>query len=168
MTDPTAEAAKLLPSRMRMADVKVGMRLVSTIAGGPAFSPITVTEITERGFRYKLDVPVCLHPLMGTTEGGEHFGHDGECYYEPEPESSSTKEVMPDTGQLRQHNATPPASTFVPGASAMEPEWDKVIDQSFFVISRCGVNGRSLRDELIALARQAYRLGLTRAQGGKP
>lgn len=84
------------------------------------------------------------------------------------PQPPTESEVMPDTGQSRQHNATPPASTLAPGADALEPQWEKVIDQSFFVISRYGVSGRSLRDELIALARQAYGLGLTRAQGGKP
>lgn len=82
--DTPSPARASEPQRMKMVDVRVGMRLVSTIAGGPAFSPITVTEITKRGFRYKLDAPVCLHPLMGTTEGGEHFGHDGECFYTPE------------------------------------------------------------------------------------
>jgi len=70
---------------MKMSDVKIGMRLVSTIGGGPSFSPITVTEITERGFKYKLDAPVPFIP--GQTimvEGHEHYGLNGEAFYEPE------------------------------------------------------------------------------------
>ena len=70
---------------MRMSDVKVGMRLRSTVAGD-VFSPITVTAITERGFQYSLDRERCIHPRLGMTvekDGHEHYGHDGEAFYEP-------------------------------------------------------------------------------------
>lgn len=32
---------------------------------------ITVTEITENGFKWKLDKPVCIHPLFGSYSEGE-------------------------------------------------------------------------------------------------
>lgn len=68
---------------MKMADVRVGMRLVSTRGG--VFSPITVTEITARGFRYRLDYPVPHIAREGSyfpAEGHEHFGVNGEALYE--------------------------------------------------------------------------------------
>lgn len=65
---------------MKMSDVKVGIRLVSTMAG--SLTPITVTEITEKGFKYKLDRIV---PFNGTShfsvDGHEHYGLDGEALY---------------------------------------------------------------------------------------
>lgn len=69
---------------MKMADVKVGMRLHSTMVG--ALSPITVTEITERGFKYSLDAPMPLIPRWGMSwakDGHEHYGYGGEAFYEP-------------------------------------------------------------------------------------
>jgi len=71
---------------MKMADVKVGMRLRCTISDAPSSGPITVTELTEQGFKYKLDAAVCIHPRLGMTiaaEGHEHYGHNGEAFYEP-------------------------------------------------------------------------------------
>lgn len=59
---------------MLMADVKVGDRIVMYGATGA----VTVTEITDRGFRYEVETPYCVHWSMGTHEGGEHFGADGE------------------------------------------------------------------------------------------
>ena len=68
---------------MKMADVKVGMRLVSKSSG--ALSPITVTELTDRGFKYRLDATVSLMPgLTFAIDGHEHFGIDGEAFYELE------------------------------------------------------------------------------------
>jgi hypothetical protein len=72
---------------MKMADVKVGMQLRSVTG---RFEPIiTVTEITERGFKYtheprtvKLGNPGGI-PEFGTCVGGEHYGLDGEAIYEP-------------------------------------------------------------------------------------
>jgi len=49
---------------MKMAAVQVGMRLESDKMR--PFSPITVTEITERGFKYKLDAPVPNWPSVGS------------------------------------------------------------------------------------------------------
>lgn len=72
---------------MKMADVKVGMRLRSTFEG-TIFSPITVTEITADGFRYSLDEEKALIPRLGmrlAKDGHEHFGFAGEAMYEPEP-----------------------------------------------------------------------------------
>ena len=69
---------------MKMLDVKVGMRLHSDAPG--ALSPITVTEITERGFKYKIDAPVPIIPRWGMTysiDGHEHYGHKGYTNYEP-------------------------------------------------------------------------------------
>ncbi len=48
---------------------KVGDRIKSI------FSPIgTVTELTERGFKYEYDEPWHVHPRLGITYTG------GECY----------------------------------------------------------------------------------------
>jgi hypothetical protein len=71
---------------MKMADVAVGMRLRPTYShvGGD----ITVTEITDRGFKYSYDAPVVVHPRLGIiyAKGGhEHFGCNGEAFYEPIP-----------------------------------------------------------------------------------
>jgi hypothetical protein len=69
---------------MKMSDVRVGMRLRSTLGNSP-FTPITVTALTERGFEYRFDEPVALVPRLGIiypTEGHEHFGLDGEAFYE--------------------------------------------------------------------------------------
>ncbi len=82
-----SEAAYAEAGEVKMSEVKVGMRLKSTIGGGPACSPITVTEITDRGFKYKLDGSVPFIPRWGTwfpAEGHEHFGINGESLYEPE------------------------------------------------------------------------------------
>jgi len=71
---------------MKMADVKVGMRMRCTISAAPSSGPITVTELTQRGFKYKLDADVCVHPRLGITilaDGHEHYGYNGECFYEP-------------------------------------------------------------------------------------
>ena len=70
---------------MKIADVTVGMRLASD-AMRP-FSPITVTEITERGFKYRLDADVLGWPRAGcrviADGGSEHYGMDGVTPYEP-------------------------------------------------------------------------------------
>ena len=73
---------------MTLEDVKVGMRLRSTLSESRAFSPVTVTELTARGFKYRLDAPVCIHPRLGiafAAEGHEHFAIDGKVPYEPIP-----------------------------------------------------------------------------------
>jgi hypothetical protein len=68
---------------MKMSEVAVGMRLRSTLSsvGGD----ITVTEITERGFKYRYDAPAVMHPRLGialAADGHEHFGLNGEALYE--------------------------------------------------------------------------------------
>lgn len=68
---------------MKMADIKEGMRLESEQMR--PFSPITVTELTERGFKYKLDAPIHGYPRAGSSapmDGHEHYGIDGETPYE--------------------------------------------------------------------------------------
>ena len=70
---------------MHMSDVRVGMRLRSTLDCIPAFAEVTVTEITERGFKYRLDAPVPFIARDGSffpAEGHEHYGINGEALYE--------------------------------------------------------------------------------------
>jgi len=69
---------------MKMSDVKVGMRLRSTLS---SFEPeVTVTELTERGFKYRFDAPRPVNPRLGmifAEDGHLHFGFNGEAFYEP-------------------------------------------------------------------------------------
>lgn len=70
---------------MKMADVKVGMRLRSKFEGG-VLSVVTVTELTETGFKYALDGEYDLIPRWGyrlKRDGHTHYGLDGEALYEP-------------------------------------------------------------------------------------
>jgi len=61
---------------MRMQDIKVGMVLRSIYGG----LDVTVTEMTEKGFKYE-------HPRyiagarIGYTDGGEHYGYNGYSHY---------------------------------------------------------------------------------------
>jgi hypothetical protein len=66
-----------------MNDVKVGMRLRSIASD---YRDIVVTELTSRGFKYKYDAPFLISPGIGVTDGGEHFGLDGDSLYELVPE----------------------------------------------------------------------------------
>lgn len=71
---------------MRMDEVKIGMRLrhIGEYVH-PAERWITVTELTERGFKYSLDSGYCAHPRLGMTisaSGHEHFGIEGNSLYE--------------------------------------------------------------------------------------
>lgn len=78
---------------MKMSDVRVGMRLRSTI-GQPEF--VTVTALTERGFEYCLDAARPFIPRWGMSfakDGHEHFGHDGEAYYEPVAPATPTNQA---------------------------------------------------------------------------
>lgn len=72
---------------MKMSEVKVGMKLHDP--GRPYLPVLTVTKLTERGFKYthesrsmKLGNPDGI-PEFGSTMGGEYFGSNGECWYEP-------------------------------------------------------------------------------------
>lgn len=61
-----------------MSEIQVGMRLRDR--DGSLF---TVTELTEKGFKYERDVPIqWAIPTYGQIKGGEHYGVDGECLYE--------------------------------------------------------------------------------------
>lgn len=71
-----------------MSDVKVGMKLKS-ISEYDIFSPVLVTEITEKGFKYthaprniKTGYYAPGIPQFGIVSGGEHYGVDGEALYE--------------------------------------------------------------------------------------
>ncbi len=72
---------------MKMVDVKVGMRLRSTMISRP-WDIIEVTEITARGFKYRVpdDQPVVSpHWSMPfLRDGHEHFGIAGDALYEPD------------------------------------------------------------------------------------
>lgn len=78
---------QLLGPTMKMADVRVGMKLRDT--HNPYYPLLTVTEITTRGFKYELERPYSLGSRLGTQTGGEHYGLNGQCWYElvgePEP-----------------------------------------------------------------------------------
>lgn len=69
-----------------MSEVRIGMRLLSTVSGADD-GVITVTEITDRGFKYDLgpDARLDLIPRLGLSmirQGHEHFGYNGEALYE--------------------------------------------------------------------------------------
>jgi hypothetical protein len=67
-----------------MSDVRVGMRLrpLPWIVNGEG--TITVTALTERGFCYDLDAPRFIMPMLTQCQHGhEHYGRDGEAFYEP-------------------------------------------------------------------------------------
>lgn len=72
---------------MKMSDVKVGMRLKST-KQYDIFSPIIVTELTEKGFKYTCEprtIKIGYNgpiPQFGTCSGGEHYAVGGEVQYE--------------------------------------------------------------------------------------
>ena len=93
---------------MKMSDVKVGMVLKSTY-DYDVFGPITVTELTEKGFKYthapktmKIGYSAPGIPEFGTTSGGEHYGSNGEINYEPIENNKDTivEEI------LNRHGAT--------------------------------------------------------------
>jgi hypothetical protein len=65
---------------MEMSDVKVGMRMRSIYGDTPE---ITVTELTTNGFCFKYDEPWVMGSRLSVSEGGEHFGHEGESLYLP-------------------------------------------------------------------------------------
>ena len=57
---------------MKHTEVKLGMRLVETWTNG--FNvPLTVTEVTEEGFKYKFDNDIQLGPRYG------YISKDSEC-----------------------------------------------------------------------------------------
>lgn len=82
---------------MRMSEVKVGMRL--RLRGHPGYPMVTVTELTERGFRYRLDFPMPLVPRLGliVEQGGhEHFGTpDGDCLFDLVTDPAPTSAAAP-------------------------------------------------------------------------
>lgn len=68
-----------------MAEIKVGMRLRHLPYITSSEPEITVTEITERGFKYKFDTPWHLGARIGTATEGEHYGHGAFSLYELAP-----------------------------------------------------------------------------------
>ncbi len=68
---------------------RVGDRIRPVQAHGGCYVPATVTELTERGFRYRHDHPICIHPFLGSYQEGECFAPET---YEliPAPDSSPT------------------------------------------------------------------------------
>ena len=65
---------------MTMDEVRVGMRLRDT-----SHRAITVTALTDRGFRYAYDGPQSWIPRWGwsfAADGHEHYGVDGICLFE--------------------------------------------------------------------------------------
>ena len=68
------------PDIMRMVDVRVGMQLRPSVSSH--YPDVTVTELTADGFKYRHE-PFLISPRIGVTEGGEHFGFNGEALYEP-------------------------------------------------------------------------------------
>ena len=72
---------------MHMEDVRVGMKMKS-LYGGPV---ITVTELTDRGFRYSHPA-YHLGTRIGQTTGGEHYGHNGYSHYTQLEPAPPTKE----------------------------------------------------------------------------
>lgn len=71
---------------MKMNDVRVGMRL-RPHGICAMFGCVTVTELTERGFKYRLDAPRTHIAREGSwipVDGHEHFGFNGEALFEPE------------------------------------------------------------------------------------
>lgn len=72
---------------MKMSAIEVGMRLRPTLAGWPTCD-VVVTELTERGFKYDLDIAedsLPMIPRWGMSMkrvGHEHFGVDGEALFE--------------------------------------------------------------------------------------
>src|SRR6266851_2555567 len=76
---------------MKMSDIKVGMRLTNKLPG--ALSPITVTEIKDKGFKYRLDSELPFMPEQQfAAEGHEHYGYLGNTDYELEPQKSDVTE----------------------------------------------------------------------------
>ncbi len=72
---------------MKMSEVKVGMRLRSTVVrSGSPDEFANVTELTEKGFRYSLDAGYPMIPRWGMSvnkDGHEHFGLNGDALFEP-------------------------------------------------------------------------------------
>ncbi len=82
----TAARAALNPYYgMKMSDIKVGMRLRSTLPqdSGTVKEFVTVTAITSRGFNYSMDADFPLGPRYGVQlkYGNEHFGFNGIAFY---------------------------------------------------------------------------------------
>lgn len=68
---------------MRMADVRVGMRLRSV---HPPHDEVTVTSVERDGFTYSLDADKPFVPRWDWTiakDGHRHFGLNGEAQFEP-------------------------------------------------------------------------------------
>ncbi len=69
---------------MKMQDIQIGMKLKSPLAHSME-GVITVTELTSNGFKYDIEAPYSLGARYGVVlkSGHEHFGINGESFYEP-------------------------------------------------------------------------------------
>lgn len=81
-----APSAPPASSRLKMADIRVGMRLRDP--DDYRFTQegvLTVTEITDAGFRYDAERDVSLGARHGVmlAKGRQHFGMNGDCLYVP-------------------------------------------------------------------------------------
>jgi hypothetical protein len=89
---------------MKMSDVKVGMRLRSVGRQVPMEEFVTVTEITERGFKYSIDEAYAMIPRLGMSmakDGHEHFGIGGEALFEVADEVFHRISVVEDEALAR-------------------------------------------------------------------
>jgi hypothetical protein len=88
-TFPPAAPHRVSVLGMKMADVRVGMKLRSTTGESAPFDEITVTAITPKGFEYSIKEEMTFIARDGSRfcrHGHEHFGVDGYALYEPFPE----------------------------------------------------------------------------------
>ncbi len=71
---------------MNLKDVKIGMKLKSTLDASYPFDIVTVTGLTDLGFKYSISEEWPFIPRRGESfakDGHEAFGFRGEVYYEP-------------------------------------------------------------------------------------
>lgn len=86
---------------MRICDVVPGMRLCDPFTTDSRLKFITVTALTERGFKYSHDTAVCVHPRLGITfaqEGHETFAINGCVRYELPPVGEADRNGSECTG----------------------------------------------------------------------
>lgn len=71
---------------LKMSEIKVGMRLIAE----NSINPITVTEITDKGFKYEFDDEIDFVPRWGlrfSKAGHEHYGYNDQSFYNLSPDS---------------------------------------------------------------------------------
>jgi hypothetical protein len=70
---------------------KIGDRVRPAQAHGGYYVPATVTELTDLGFKYVMDHPVCIHPFLGSYDRGECYAP--ETYELIPPNDSSGRNI---------------------------------------------------------------------------